>query len=176
MCDLGLGDAVGFSSSIKSCAPGPSLGQVPGSPPHTHQYGPMRPSDTCWLPMMFSSWAPNLRVDVLPEAPEATCLHPSTPTLPQPQSWGWYHFASREVACCLGKGYTWGGCTLPHPEASSCPCTNPSLVTCDSSCLGQGHRKPVWGLFLPCDSGQGCPSLSAFSAEECPLPTLLHFA
>lgn len=120
--------------------------------------------------MMFSSWAPNLCVEVLTEAPEATCLHPGTPTLPRLQSWGWYHCASREVACFLGKGYTWGDCTPPHPGASSCPCPTPSLVTCDSSCLGQGHRKPVWSLFLPCASGQGCPSLSAFSAEECPLP------
>lgn len=31
LCVTGLGDAVGSSNSIKSCAPGPSLGQVPGS-------------------------------------------------------------------------------------------------------------------------------------------------
>lgn len=33
LCDLGLGDSVGSSSSIKSCALGPSLRQGPGSHP-----------------------------------------------------------------------------------------------------------------------------------------------
>lgn len=108
-------------------------------------YGPVRPSDTCWLPMMFSSWAPNLCVYVLPEAPEATCLHPSTPTLPRPRSWGRYHGASREVACCLGKGAVPGEAApchtqkhlhAPAPTPASGPVTAPAWARATGSRSG----------------------------------------
>lgn len=118
--------------------------------------------DTCWLPMMFSSWAPNLCVYVLPEAPEATCLHPSTPTLPRPRSWGRHHGASREVPAAWARAVPGEKVPCHTQKHLHAPAPTPARDL-HSSCLGQGHRKPVWGLFLPCASGQGCPSLSAFS-------------
>lgn len=68
---LGPGNAVGSGRCIKLCAPGPSPGQVAGFQlMPLHQGGPVRPSDIGWIStMFFSCWAPNLCVEVLPEAP-----------------------------------------------------------------------------------------------------------